>query len=61
MTDEEKYFLYGINGEPDHNTDNVFCWCAPKIINDGTIVLHRTILEIIESALNSSATRQGGG
>lgn len=44
-----------VNGEPEHNTDSIFCWCAPRPQHvDGTdtdIVVHRSLSEIANTAL----------
>lgn len=48
------YHLYGINGEPEHNTDSILCWCAPTLTPDG-VVVHKGLAEIISGAIHRSA------
>lgn len=44
------YHVYGINGEPEHNTDHVFCWCAPRPAYDGTVIVHKDMIEVLSTA-----------
>jgi hypothetical protein len=48
------YHKYGINGEPEHNTGSMWCWCAPVLMPDG-VVVHKSIVQIIELAIHSAA------
>lgn len=48
----------GVNGEPEHNANSIFCWCAPRII--GNVVIHRSLIEIVESAIRAVQSRNAG-
>jgi len=39
------YASFGINGEPEHNTDGIFCWCAPTM--SGDVVIHQSLADIL--------------
>ena len=54
------YHLYGINGEPEHNTDSILCWCAPTLTPDG-VVVHKGLAEIISGAIHRSAQHPRAG
>jgi len=44
-----------INGEPEH-TGDIFCWCAPRIQQEGDtdIVIHRSLEQILAEAVNEA-------
>lgn len=44
------FAAYGINGDPEHNTNSVFCWCAPSYNPVTGVVVHKTMAEILSMA-----------
>lgn len=57
MNIEFTHAQLGVNGEPEHNTDSIFCWCAPRLQRvegtDTDAVIHRTLSQVVESAVVS--------
>ena len=40
------------NGEPEHNTTSILCWCAPYFegCGDTAVIVHRSLAELIREA-----------
>lgn len=44
-------FAVQVNEEPPHNTNSVYCWCAPRM--NGNMVIHWSLQQIVENAMHT--------